>query len=97
MAHKLNEVRVEKDELLSRGYRADELVGKTFEIEEVTFVNGDQNEYMVCKIKGEGLEEGRNFTTGAHNIVARVRAAISQGLLPLEVTITKIGNAFDVE
>lgn len=97
MTHKLSEININKDELLSKGYRAEELIGKTFEILEVTFVNGDQNEYMVCKIKGEGLEDGRNFTTGSNNILVRVHAAINQGLLPLEVTVIKIGNAYDIE
>lgn len=97
MAHNFSEVDVDQSELLQPGYRAKELVDKSITIEEVTVANGQNGEFLICKISGEGLEPGRNFVTGAQNIVARIMKAVGLGLLPITGTIKAHGSSFDIE
>lgn len=94
---KLSDVPVAESELLQKGYNAKDLLGSTFVVNSVAEQEGDMGPYITCEITGEGLDEGRNFTTGAHNIVARLLEAKKGGKLPIQVTVVKLsGNAFDI-
>lgn len=98
MAHKLSEVKIDEKDLLQKNYSAEELVGKTILIKgPIMYNRGQMGEYLSCKIEGKGLDENREFQTGSQNIMVKIRNADDQGLLPLEVKIKKIGNAYDIE
>lgn len=93
----LNDVKVPEDALLKKGYAAKDLLGQTFTVTGVSEASGDNGDYIICSIEGDGLEEGRNFVTGAQNVVARLLAAKAQDKLPVQVTVVKLGgNAFDI-
>lgn len=95
--NKLSDVKVEDSSLLQKGYNAKDLLGRTFTVESIDEKIGDNGPYLIAKISGTDIESDKTFTTGATNIVARLSAAKEQNLLPVEVTIVKLGaNAYDV-
>lgn len=93
---KVKDIAVDQDDLLSKGYGAIDLVGKTFIIEKVSFMKGEMGKYVICSIEGDDLEHDK-FSTGAQNIVARLKAADEADMFPLQCTIVKKGNSFDIE
>lgn len=95
MAHKLKEVKVDPASLLAPGLNAEDMYkrGEPFIITSVLFRTGDMGEYAMCRVEGEE----KDFKSGAQNIVAKLKAATAQGLLPLEVTVSKHGNAYDIQ
>lgn len=98
--YSVSDVKIDKAELLAKGYSADDMAktGVSFLITTILFKDGDNGEYAVCKISGDNLEEGRDFSTGATNIMARFKKAVAQDLLPLQIKkVVKHGNAFDIE
>lgn len=95
--NKLSDVKVPQEDLLKKGYSAKDLLGQTINVTGLEEAEGDSGAYIICAVEGEGLEEGRNFVTGATNIMARLKAAKAQNLLPITGTIVKLGgNAFDI-
>lgn len=97
MVNKLSDVSVDESQLLQKGYSTKDLVDRTFTITAIREVEGDSGPYLSCDIEGEGLEPGKPFNTGSHNIVLRLKAAVAQNLLPVEVKVVKLGgNAFDI-
>jgi len=96
--NKVSDIKVEEDDLLSKNYSCDELVGKTFIVEDIDLVDGKQGEYAVITISGnDELDEDKKWQTGAQNIMARLKKASRDEMFPLQVTVTKIGRAFDIE
>jgi hypothetical protein len=96
--NKVSDIELEDGELLSKNYSCDELVGKTFIVEDLDLVEGNKGEYAVITISGnDELAEGKKWQTGAQNIMARLKKASRDDMFPLEVTVTKIGRAFDIE
>jgi hypothetical protein len=98
-SHKVGELDVNEEKLLQKGYRVSELAGKNITINSVVFKDGDNGEYAVCAISGDGIEEDKPLQTGAQNIMARLKAAVEQDYFPLECKVVKLGgsNAFDIE
>ena len=97
--HKMSDVTFNEGDMLKKGYNAKDLLGKTFVVHKVSLVKGDNGEYLTCDITGDGIEEGKPFNTGAHNISVKLWNAREQGKLPVEVTVVKLGNsnALDIE
>lgn len=96
--HKMSEVKFDESLLLKKGYNAKDLIGETFVVNDVTVVTGDNGDYITCDIFGDKLEPGKPLNTGAQNISVKLLAAKREGLLPLEVTVVKLGgNALDIE
>lgn len=97
MTNRISDVKVAESDLLKKGYAAKDLLGITFTVTEVTDQKGDQGDYVTCKVEGADLEDGKPLVTGATNVMARLKAAREQNLLPVQVTMVKLGgNAFDI-
>ena len=93
----LKDIKVPEDALLKKGYAAKDLLGQTFSVTKVEDMQGDMGDYITCAIEGDGLEEGRQLVTGANNVMAKLKAARDQNMLPVSVTMVKLGgNAFDI-
>src|SRR4030042_1910246 len=91
--HTLADVDLDDVSLLQKGYSPKELIGKELIITNILKKEGDMGEYLIISFKGEK----RPLSTGATNIVAKLKAADEQGLFPLKVAIIQIGNAFDIK
>jgi len=89
----VDDVVVEDSRLLKRGYSNEELVGRAIVIIGVTEKMGDIGEYLEVEI--EGVD--KLWTTGAHNVVARLREAAKKGMFPLDCTVVKNGRSFDIK
>jgi hypothetical protein len=95
--NKLSDVKVPEDALLKKGYAAKDLLGQTFTVTEVEKLESDKGEYIMCVVEGDDIEAGKNLVTGSTNVMARLLAAKDQNLLPIQVTMVKLGtNAFDI-
>lgn len=95
---KLSDVKVDETQLLKKGYSTKDLVGVRFTVEAVDVIEGDNGEYLTCRITGSNIESNKPFNTGAQNVVVKLKAAKEQNMLPVEVTIVKLGaNAYDIE
>lgn len=93
MAHKLNEVNLDDVILLDRGLGCEDLIGKIVVVKSFVIKEGNNGEYLSIAIENSV----KNWITGAHNIVAKLKAAEKQDLFPLVVKVKKLGNAFDIE
>lgn len=95
--NKIGDVQVAESELLQKSYNAKDLLGQTFVVNDFSVLKGDNGDYIKADITGDNLEAGKPFSTGAHNICVKLHNAKEQGLLPVEVTVIKLGgNAFDI-
>lgn len=98
MVATLKDVQVDETRLLKKGYSTKDLVDSMITINDFSEVDGDSGSYLTCRIVGAGLEDGKPFNTGSQNIVEKLKAAKSQGKLPIQVKVVKLGgNAFDIE